>query len=81
METQTPEQSRPLYAERDLMPIPGNVPQLGVESGNEGVIEKLDYQNDRVYASVLVTYSTQQPRGSVLVSLKPEQKVRSYTSA
>ena len=81
METQAPEQSRPFYAERDLLPIPENVPQLGVEKGNEGVIEKLAYQNDRVYASVLVTYSTRQPRGSVLVSLKPEQKVLSYTSA
>ena len=81
METQTPEQRRPLYAERDLIPIPGNVPALGVEHGYEGVIENLDYQNDRVYASVLVTYSTQQPRGSVLVGLTPEQKILSYTTA
>jgi hypothetical protein len=44
------------------------------------VIEKLDYNNDRVYASVLVTYSTQQPRGSVLVDLTPEEKVLSYTT-
>ena len=80
METQTPEQSRKLYAERDLIPIPGNVPALGVERGYEGVIEKLDYQNDRVYASVLVTYSTKQPRGSVFVGLVPEEKVLSYTA-
>ncbi len=80
METQTPEQSRKLYAERDLIPIPGNVPELGIESGYEGVIEKLDYNNDRVYASVLITYSTQQPRGSVLVGLMPEEKVLSYTT-
>ena len=80
METQTLEKSRKLYAERDLIPIPGNVPALGVENGYEGVIEKLDYQNDRVYASVLVTYSTQQPRGSVLVGLAPEEKVLSYTT-
>ena len=74
-----PGPGRPLYAERDLIPIPENIPALGIESGNEGVIEKLDYRNDGVYASVLVTYSTQQPKGSVLMGLAPEEKVLSYT--
>lgn len=78
METQTPDKSS-LYAERDLIPIPGNIPELGVEHGHEGVIEKLDYRNDRVYASVLVTYSTKQPRGSVLMGLAPVNRVISYT--
>ncbi|MGB3681298.1 MAG: hypothetical protein WA990_02310 [Rubrobacteraceae bacterium] len=81
METQMQGESRTLYAERDLIPIPGNVPELGVKSGHEGVIEKLEYQNDRVYASVLVTYSTRQPRGSVFVGLVPEQGILSYTTA
>ena len=79
METQMPMPGRPLYAEHDLIPIPEDIPALGIESGNEGVIEKLDYRNDRVYASVLVTYSTQQPKGSVLMGLAPEEKVLSYT--
>ena len=78
METRTPpEPSRPLYAGHDLTPIPGNVPALGIEKGNEGVIEKLEYHNDSVYASVLVTHSTHQPKGSILVGLALEEKVLS----
>ena len=80
MGTQTLDKSS-LYAERDLIPIPGNIPELGVERGHEGVIEKLDYQNDRIYASVLVTYSTKQPRGSILMGLAPENEVISYSIA
>ncbi len=71
--------SRTLYAEHDLIPIPEDVPALGIEKGNEGVIEKLEYGGDRVCASVLVTYSTHQPKGSVMVGLAPEEKVLSYT--
>ncbi len=75
-----PEPSRPLYAEHDRISIPEDVPALGIEKGSEGVIEKLEYERDSVRASVLVTYSTHQPKGSVLVGLAPEEKVLSYTS-
>lgn len=80
MKTQTSDKSS-LYAERDLIPIPGDIPELNVEHGHEGIIEKLDYRNDRVYASVLVTYSTKQPRGMVLMGVAPKKEVISYTTA
>lgn len=67
------------YAEYDRIAIPEAVPELGVEKGCEGVVHGLDHQNEAVYASVLVTYSTNQPRGWVNMEVAPKEKVSSYT--
>lgn len=80
METLTQERSKARYTEYDRISIPEDVPALGVEKGYEGVIHGLDYHDDIVYASVLVSYSTDQPRGWVGVQVAPEEKVSSYTT-
>ena len=80
METPVPNRPKARYAEYDRISIPEDVPELGVRKGNEGVIHELDYQNETVQASVLVTYSTNQPRGWVGVQVSPQQKVSSYTA-
>ena len=63
------------------MPIPEDVPKLGIRRGDEGVIRRLTYLRNTVFAFVMVTYSTGQLRGWVVVEIKPERKVRSYTTA
>ena len=73
--------TRVLYQEHDRMPIPEDVPALGIREGDEGVIRRLTYLRNTVFAFVMVTYSTGQPRGWVVVEIKPERKVRSYTTA
>ena len=81
METAAQKPGKARYAEYDRITIPEDVPALGVRKGNEGVIHGLDYRhNETVHASVLVTYSTNQPRGWVGVQVAPEQKVSSYTA-
>lgn len=68
------------YTEYDRITFPEDIPALGVTAGSEGIIERLDYQRNNVYADVTVTYSTQQPRGSVLMEITPEEKVLSYSA-
>ncbi len=63
------------------MPIPEDVPELGIREGDEGVIRRLTYLRNTLFAFVMVTYSTGQLRGWVVVEIKPERKVRSYTTA
>ena len=63
------------------MPIPEDVPELGIREGDEGVIRRLTYLRNTVFAFVMVTYSTGQLRGWAVVEIKPERKVRSYTTA
>lgn len=70
---------RILCQEYDVISIPEDIPALGIEAGYEGIVRKLDYQNNVVTAFVLVNYSTSQPRGWVLMELKPDVKVSSYT--
>lgn len=78
---ETPAQKpRVRYAQYDLISIPEDVPELGVQKGHEGVIRSLDYYNDTVYASVLVTYSTNQPRGWVGMEVAPSEKISSYAT-
>ena len=80
MEAPTRERSmRPVYQVHDLIPIPGDVPALGVKRGDEGIIRELVLHNDDVTAFVEISYSTGQTRGWVLVAIMPEEKVLSYT--
>ena len=81
METSERSGGRLLYIEYDRIPIPEDIPELGIERGNEGVIHTLDYADNRVHASVMVTYSTNRTRGWVDMQLLPEEKVSSYAFA
>ncbi len=54
---------RLLYQEYDRISIPEDVPALGVKAGDEGVIRGLNLRHDRVFAFVMITYSTGQLRG------------------
>ncbi len=74
-------EERLLYQEHSRIPIPDDVPELDVRAGEEGVICRLTYLRDTVFAFVLVSYSTGQPKGWVVVEIKPERKARSYTTA
>ena len=70
-----------LHQEYDRIPVPEDVPELGVRAGDEGVIRRLTYLRDTVFAFVMITYSTGQPKGWVVVEVKPGRKVRPYTTA
>ncbi|CAA9392916.1 MAG: hypothetical protein AVDCRST_MAG01-01-619 [uncultured Rubrobacteraceae bacterium] len=70
-----------LHQEYDRIAIPEAVPELGIREGDEGVVRRLTYLRNTVFAFVMVTYSTGLPRGWVVVEIKPERKVRSYTTA
>lgn len=67
------------YREHDLIRIPGAIPELGIEEGKSGIVRKLNFHNENVTASVMVTYSTNQTRGWVDVDVLPGEKVVSYT--
>ena len=69
------------FQEYDRISIPEDVPALGVEEGDEGVIRGLQLDNETVLALVAIAYSTGQPRGDVTMEIKPSRKVRSYTTA
>jgi hypothetical protein len=81
MEAPTTKSARVIHQEHDRIPIPEGVPQLGIRRGDEGVIRRLTYLRNTVFAFVMVTYSTGQLRGWVVVEIKPERRVRSYTTA
>jgi hypothetical protein len=70
---------RILCQEHDVLAIPEDIPALGIEAGDEGIVRKLDFQNNVVTAFVMITYSTGQLRGWVLMELRPDIKVSSYT--
>ena len=76
METQTMAGRQLRYQEYDRISIPEDVPALGIARGDEGVIRGLVLHNETVF--VMVTYSTGQTRGWVIMELKPQKKVRSY---
>jgi len=69
-----------LHQEYDRISVPEAVPELGVRAGEEGVIRRLTYLRDTVFAFVMMTYSTGQPKGWVVVEVKPERKVRSFAA-
>lgn len=80
---ETPKQcysGRSLYVERDLIPIPENLPAIGVSEGDEGLITDLKLQNNNVIALVQVSYSTGQPRGWVEMNVMPEEKILAHAA-
>jgi len=81
MQAATQGSLRVIYQEHDRIPVPEDVPELGIRAGDEGVIRRLTYLRNTVFAFVMVTYSTGQPRGWVVVEVKPERKVRSFATA
>ena len=78
METSATRHKRLRHQEYDRISIPEDVPALGIEKGDEGIIRGLSLHNETAFAFVMVTYSTGQTRGWVIVELKPQRKVRSY---
>jgi len=56
-----------LHREHDRIPVPEDIPGLGVRAGEEGVIRRLTYLRDTVFAFVMMTYSTGQPKGWVVL--------------
>ena len=81
MEAPTIKSTPLLHQEHDRLAIPEDIPELGIRQGDEGVIHRLTYLRNTVFAFVMVTYSTGQPRGWVVVEVKPDRKVRSFTTA
>ncbi|MBA3425805.1 MAG: hypothetical protein H0U04_14970 [Rubrobacter sp.] len=67
------------YTEYDRIALPEGILALGAAAGSEGIINRLDYQHNNVYADVTVTYSTQEPRGSVFMEITPKERVLSYS--
>ena len=63
----------------DRVAIPEDVPALGIRKGDEGVVRNLELYNDTVSAFVIITYSTGQTRGWVIMEIKPNYEVRSFT--
>jgi hypothetical protein len=72
---------RLFYREHDLIPIPRDIPNLGVSEGERGLVKGLDFHNGRVQTLVRVDYSTGQTRGWVEMDVMPEQRVLSYSPA
>ncbi|CAA9457270.1 MAG: hypothetical protein AVDCRST_MAG28-2679 [uncultured Rubrobacteraceae bacterium] len=70
---------RLVYQVHDRISVPEDVPVLGVEKGDEGIIRELVLHNDTVTAFVEVSYSTGRTRGWILMEIMPEEKVSSYT--
>ena len=81
MQAPVTKSARVVHQEHERIAIPEDVPELGIRRGDEGAIRRLTYLRNTVFAFVMVTYSTGQLRGWVVVEIKPERKVRSYTTA
>jgi hypothetical protein len=71
----------PAYIEHDRILIPQDIPELGVSRGDAGLVKDLTLDNEIVTASVRVDYSTGQPRGWVEMTVKPEERMVSYSPA
>ena len=80
MQAPTTRRGRLLCQERDRIPIPEDVPALGIRKGDEGIVRKLDLYNDTVFAFLMITYSTGQIRGWIIMGIKPNHKVRFFTT-
>ena len=80
MQAPTTRSGRLLCQEHDRIPIPEDVPALGIRKGDEGVVRTLDLYNDTVFAFLMITYSTGQTRGWVIMEIKPNYEVRFFTT-
>ena len=80
MQTQTTRGGRLLCQEHDRIAIPEDVPALGIRKGDEGIVRNLELHNDTVFAFVMITYSTGQTRGWVIMEIKPNYQIRSLTT-
>ena len=80
MQAPTTRSGRLLCQEHNRIPITEDVPTLGIRKGDEGIVRKLDLYNDTVFAFLMITYSTGQTRGWIIVETKPNHKVRSFTT-
>lgn len=70
------QEKRVFYERHDLIPIPEDIPEIGIEKGGFGTIRTLDFRSDNhVVALVEVSFSTGQTRGRVEVGILPEEKV------
>ena len=45
------------------------MPALGIRKGDEGIVRNLELYNDTVFAFVMITYSTNQTRGWVIMDV------------
>jgi hypothetical protein len=72
-------QARPVYQEHDVIPMPADIPELGIKKGEEGVIENLNFRNDTVEASVRMDHSTRQTKGLIGMKIRPEEAILSYS--
>ena len=81
MQAPVTKSARVVHQEHERIAIPEDVPELGIRREDEGVTRRLTYLRNTVLAFVVVTYSTGQLRGWVVVEMKPERKVLSYTTA
>jgi hypothetical protein len=80
LQAPTTRSGRLLCQEHDRIAIPEDVPALGIRKGDEGIVRNLELYNDTVFAFVMITYSTNQTRGWVIMEIKPNHKVRSFTT-
>ena len=69
------------YIEHDRISIPRDIPELGVSRGDAGLVKGLTLRNEIVTASVRVDYSTGQTRGWVEMTIKPDERVVSFSPA
>lgn len=72
---------RLVYSELDLVPVPEVIPGLGVEKGDECLIQTLELRNEDIVALLKVAYSTGRTRGWIEMKVAPEEKVLSYSPA
>ena len=70
--------TRPNYQAYDVIPIPEDIPEIGVKKGDEGVVENLSLSHNTVVASVRVYHSTRQSKGMVDMRIKPGEEVVSF---
>lgn len=76
MKTSTTSGARLRHQEYARISIPESVPALGVEKGDAGRIRGLHLDNETVLAFVVITYSTGQTRGWVILELQSGRFVR-----
>lgn len=69
MQAPTTRSGRLLCQEHDRIAIPEDLPAFGIRKGDEGIVRNLERYNDTVFAFVMITYSTNQTRGWVIMDV------------